>query len=180
MIAEQEVVPVQQETRAEAQQRQHDDGPQEERLQRPGQMERADVEVDGELAHIRRHVPLELPGTRGEPVDHHGGDADGQHQGQQILVERKFEEIEGQRMSEGRVAPGGRRVGEPAPAEIADGDPRVHGCRTDDQGQRKQHRRGNARVEAMPAEAGAGEPECSCMGDPEHQKGNDGGEHRRR
>ena len=78
MVTEEQIVLMQQEIRAKAEQGQHHDGPQKEGFQRAGQVQRAQIEIDGDIAHIGGHSLFELPGPCGEPVDQHGDNADGQ------------------------------------------------------------------------------------------------------
>ena len=114
-----------------------------------------------------RHSVAQLPAARCQPVHQNAEDDQRQNIAAQQRVERKIEQIEGERLVEHGVAPGGGGGRQSARAGEADHGPVVDGAGGDKPAEGQQDERGEPRVEAVLAEARAGELQGARVGDPQ-------------
>src|SRR5215472_13006236 len=112
----------------------------------------------------------ELPSSRGNPIGQDRQDDDGEQITAQIGPERKIEEIERCRFSEHRIV---KHVGsaKPAAADKTKHGPVVNGGSRNDEGERKQRERGNARINRIVADPPTREVDTPPMGDEQRDPG---------
>jgi hypothetical protein len=112
-------------------------------------------------------------------VDNDGEDGQAQHVAAQHIVEGQIEEVERERLAKNRVVPGGARR-QALAAGISDHGPVVDSRAGNQPGQPQQRQRGDAGVQLVLAQAGAGEFQRAGMRYPQNGEAqHSGGCHRR-